>query len=282
MISLNATTQKLQVVLAGAITTNQLDIDVTYREDDLSSLTPMGAPAKTNNSTAVDIVAAPGASNVSRLIDFVSVYNTDTASATVTVQKDVSGTKYILHKCVLGVGEKLEYTDFGGWKVITSSGAVKTSQNQGNNPTGSTINVAVLGADVTNNNAVANTIADVTGLSFPVVNGKKYWFRFVIQYTSAATTTGSRWSINGPGGTMKYRSDYTLTSIAQTINEGLTTHDAPSLSSASSLTAANNAIIEGFYEASADGTVIARFASEVSSSAIVAKAGSFVQYLEVL
>ncbi len=56
----------------------------------------------------------------------------------------------------------------------------------------------VLAADVINNNAVANTIADVTGLSFPVTEGQTFWFYFIIPYTSAATTTGCRWSVSGP------------------------------------------------------------------------------------
>ena len=143
--------------------------------------------------------------------------------------------------------------------------------------------MAVLASDVTNNNGTANTIADVTGLSFAVTSGKKYWFRFVIQYTAAATTTGSRWSISGPGGTMRYRSSYSLTTTSETVNSGLTAHDVPAASNATSAaTAGNIAVVEGFYEATASGNVIARFASEIASSAIVAKAGSVVYYQEVL
>ena len=41
---------------------------------------------------------------------------------------------------------------------------------------------------VTNNNAVANTLQDVTGLSFNVTAGTRYRFKFVIFYTAAATT----------------------------------------------------------------------------------------------
>ena len=38
---------------------------------------------------------------------------------------------------------------------------------------------------------------------------------------------------------------------------------------------------EGITLTSADGTVVARFASEVASSAIVAKTGSFVRYQQI-
>jgi len=142
----------------------------------------------------------------------------------------------------------------------------------------------VLTADVTNNNASANTIADVTGLSFPVTAGKTYKFRFEIDYTAAATSTGSRWSINGPSAPtrLSYRSDYSLTTTTRTTNDGLSTYDVPAASNATSAdTTSNRAIVEGSITPSVDGSVIARFASEVSSSAIVAKAGSTVEYFEV-
>ncbi|MCO1498184.1 hypothetical protein, partial [Limosilactobacillus reuteri] len=42
------------------------------------------------------------------------------------------------------------------------------------------------------------TLADVTGVQFPVVANKKYWFRFHITYSSAAVATGANFCINGP------------------------------------------------------------------------------------
>lgn len=142
--------------------------------------------------------------------------------------------------------------------------------------------LVVLAADVTNNNATANTIADVTGLSFPVTAGQRYKFKFVITYTAAATTTGSRWSINGPTVTLlNYRSDYSLTTISRTTNDGQSAYNLPAASNLSSavVAAGNIAVIEGIITPSANGSVIARFASEVLSSAIVAKAGqSYVEY----
>ena len=146
-----------------------------------------------------------------------------------------------------------------------------------------TLNTVVLGSDVTNNNGVANTIADVTGLSFSVNAGETYWFYFCIAYTSAATTTGSRWSISGPGSPtlLNYTSHYTLTATSETANYA-TAYDTPAAANASSLTAGNIATIEGIIKPSGNGTVIARFASEVSSSAIVAKAGALLQWMRVL
>lgn len=134
-------------------------------------------------------------------------------------------------------------------------------------------------SDVTNNNATANTIADITGLSFPVEAGAVYEFEFVIPYTAAATTTGARFCVNGP--TKSYlhtAASWPLTSTTQSLAFH-SDYNLPSAAGATSLTAGNLAIIKGTIAPTADGNVIARFASEVSSSAIVVKAGASVTYV---
>jgi hypothetical protein len=155
--------------------------------------------------------------------------------------------------------------------VLGSRGGGSGTSSSGGNSS------VVIESDVTNNNATPNTMQDVTGLSFPVIAGTTYRFKFIIPYTSAATTTGSRWSINGPAtpDLLEYQSTYTLDATSGTLNYG-STYDFPAASNASSLTTGNIAIIQGVIKPSASGTVIARFASEVSSSAIVAKAGAAV------
>jgi hypothetical protein len=139
--------------------------------------------------------------------------------------------------------------------------------------------ITVLGADVTNNNATANTIADVTGLSFNATAGTTYRFRATIAYTAAATTTGSRWSITGPATPtmLSYTSNYTLTATTMTINYA-SAYDIPAASNASSLATGNIAQIEGIIIPSVDGPVKVRFASEIASSAIIAKAGSTFEW----
>jgi hypothetical protein len=140
-------------------------------------------------------------------------------------------------------------------------------------------NVVTLAADVTNNNSTANTIADVTGLSFTVVSGRTYRFRALILYTAAATTTGSRWAVSGPATSLlAYTSRYSLTATTQTINYA-NAYDTPAASNATSTaTTGNIATIEGILTPTASGTVVIRFASEVASSAIVAKAGSTLEW----
>ena len=141
--------------------------------------------------------------------------------------------------------------------------------------------VARLTADVTTS-GTANAMTDITGLSFAVVSGQRYYFRAIVYYTSAATTGGSRWSINGPAATMKYRSEYSLTTTTKTYNDGLTGYDQPAAANATSAlgdgTSLNLAIIEGIIAPSANGTVIVRGAREVAGTAIVAKVDSFLEF----
>lgn len=139
-----------------------------------------------------------------------------------------------------------------------------------------------LGADITNNNGVANTIADVTGLTFLATAAEVYWFEATIPYTSAATTTGSRWSVNGPAAPtfLHYTSKYTIDAVTETTNFA-TAYDIPAASNATSLTAGNVATIKGFITPSTTGMVTMRFASEVAGSAIIAKVGAVLRWQRV-
>lgn len=282
MIALRFATERLQVVLTSAITTNQLPCVCSFWRVSEKGRIPDKTSTNTNSTTDVNL-ATPSVEGEVIEVDSFSVYNRDTVNAEVTIKIDNNGTEFILAKITLGTGERLEYAN-GSFSVYTSAGALKTSQNQGNNAVSSSLSAVVLGSNQTNNNAVANTIQDVTGLSFPVVAGNTYFFRFIIPYTAAATTTGSRWTINGPAATaMRYRSEYSLSTTSRTINEGLSAYDTPAASNASSAaTGSNIAVIEGYITPSANGNVIARFASEVAASAIVALAGSTVYYQQVL
>ena len=284
MIILKSTTDKIQVVLSASVATNQLPCYASFRDTKSgTTLDPDRSVVNTNNTTVVDFISAPAAAT-QRGIDFISIHNADTAAATVTVIYNANGTTYTLKVASIGVGESIEYNSREGWRVIANSGAVKHSLSQGNTPASSGWNQVVLGSDVTNNNAVANTMQDVTGLSFPVTTGLRYKFKAFIWYTSAATTTGSRWSINGPSATsIIYQSVYSLTTTTQTTNHGLTAYDLPAASNGTSAaTAGNTAIIEGELTPTANGTVIVRFASEVLSSAIIAKSGSTIEWIQVL
>lgn len=291
MIILSETTDNIQAVLGGTVAANQLRCYSSWRDRTSTTFVAGRTVVNTNDTNDVNIVPAPAAST-QRVVDFISIYNLDTNAAIVTIKFDANGTEYVLFKTTISADERIEYAEGTGWKVYNNLGAVKQSINQGNNVVSTTMSAVVLNEGVTNNNATANTIADVVNLSFPVTSGNTYWFRFIIWYTAAATTTGSRWSINGPANSLLgYRTTTGLsaagtagTDVMTDVNQGA--YDTPAASNATSPTAtagqANITIIEGLISASANGSVIARFASEVSSSAIVAKAGSVVYYQRVI
>lgn len=132
-----------------------------------------------------------------------------------------------------------------------------------------------LTADDTNNNSTANTWEDVEGLSFPVKAGKSYEFKFTVWFTAAVNTTGSRWSVAGSSTPTRldYYSQWDISSSGLVFYTGRTSFDDNTINvSATSMTASNRAIVEGRIVASADDTIVLRFASEISNSAITAKA----------
>lgn len=141
---------------------------------------------------------------------------------------------------------------------------------------------ASLSVDVSNSNGTPNTLADVTGLSFSVEAGKTYWFKANIGYTAAATTTGSRWTVSGPSAptSLFYTAIYNNAATAP-ITSWASTYQQPSGASAGSSTSINVAIVEGRITPSQGGTVVIQFASEIASSAITAKAGSYLMWTEI-
>lgn len=277
MLILFAANDGIQISL-GAASAAPLQCVGSYRGVNATDYNPRPFAGQTNGVTAVELLSGDG--NEAKVIDFLTIKNPNAANAEVIVAMEIGGTVREIVRVVLAQHERLQYQDGIGFTCYASSGAAKHSLNQGVNSVQTGDGLTILGADVTNANATANSIADVTGLSFPVTNGTRYWFEFRIRYTAAATTTGSRWSINGPTfNELTYGSDVPLTTTSQTNNRSLGAYDLPAASNASSGAAAGNiAFIWGFIRPTADGIVIARFASEIASSAIVAKAGSYVRY----
>jgi hypothetical protein len=116
---LSNTTEKLQVVLGATVTTNQLEWNCSYQDITSAGMTlpQSSSQGLTNNTTDVDLVAAPAASTTRQVI-IINIYNDDTVSQTVTVKKDVGGTDTILWKGVLQAGETLYWSRENGWSVI--------------------------------------------------------------------------------------------------------------------------------------------------------------------
>lgn len=124
MIRLSATSQKLQAVLTAAVAANQPVATVNYSDQTTTAYSGGTQRAALNSTTAVDICDAPGASTV-RDIDFLSIYNKDTAAVEITVMVDVSATDYEQVKVTLSAGDTLQYVHGMGWRVTNTAGEVK-------------------------------------------------------------------------------------------------------------------------------------------------------------
>ena len=124
------------------------------------------------------------------------------------------------------------------------------------------------------------TLADITGLNFSVTAGVYYRFRFMIMYRAAATTTGLKVSVTIPAATQfSAVADCPVSTAADgtaNIFRGkITTSDDAVTGTGTPSTTENHLVeIEGLLLPSANGTLQARYASEVSGSAVTIKQGS--------
>lgn len=119
MIVLDTTTDALEVVLGAAHTTSALKCVACWRDITTAAYTPGRTLIDTNGTTAVDAVGGPAAST-QRVVDFLSVYNADTVTHTVTVKFDANGTEYILWNGTLVAGDTLTFCEGVGWSVAPS------------------------------------------------------------------------------------------------------------------------------------------------------------------
>lgn len=123
MLVLDTGTDAIEVVLAAAHTTNALNCVAFWRDITTTAYTPGRTLINTNGATSVDAVGGPGAST-QRVVDFLSVYNADTITHTVTVSFDANGTEYKLFQASVPSGYTLRYTDAGGFEVSAGNSSV--------------------------------------------------------------------------------------------------------------------------------------------------------------
>lgn len=278
MISLFGASDVLRVVTNSAAT---LNVVANYATRAANGTVSKGRQRTVVSAVTTTTVCDAPSAGEERTVYSLVIRNTHASLAnTVTVQEFDGTTAYERFRVVLAAGEQLIFDGLGGWQYLNAQGMLKISESQGSSAAAlSATNMVVLGADVVNANAVANTMQDITGLSFPVVAGETYQFEFTISYLAAATTTGARFSINGPAfSLLAYQSMWSLTQTSLT-QGNYAAYDLPTAANASSAnTTGNIAFLLGEITAAVDGNVIARFASEVASSAITAKAGSLLKW----
>lgn len=138
-----------------------------------------------------------------------------------------------------------------------------------------------LGGDQTNTTV---TLADITGLGFPVLANTDYEFEFLVPFTTAATTTGLALALNGPASPTLLAVRITVPISASAVVDRFTNaYNTEALGTAvDAANAPRLAVIKGVLRNGANaGSVIARFRSEVAASAVVAKQGAVVTYAAI-
>lgn len=126
MIRLDTTTRTLEILLGGAVTTNNLPVTVSYSDKTSTAYTGATQLSNTNGTTPVTILAPPAASTI-RDVDYISVRNSDTVAATVTIRLNDNTTLYTVVIFTLASGDVFLYTHADGWKVLDSNGNTKSS-----------------------------------------------------------------------------------------------------------------------------------------------------------
>lgn len=120
---LSATTHSLKILSDATAATTEPIYNVAFNDHTSAGMTlpQSSTQGSLTGTTAVTVVSAPAASTT-RQIAFLTVYNADTATRIITVQKDVSGTNLIIVKVSLSAGETLEFSRERGWGKANQSG----------------------------------------------------------------------------------------------------------------------------------------------------------------
>lgn len=285
MILLASTSDELRLVTASAST---VDVVATWSDLASGAVTDGRTNTLVSTATTTTIVGSPAASTY-RSIKNVTIRNrSTTAACRITVIHRASGPVDVeMLEVLLMPQDSLIYTEHDAWRYMRGPYGTLSSAHDRVwlDPTIGAVFTQILPVSIANANATANRLLDVKELQFSVREGQRYWFCFTLMYTSAATTTGSRWSIYGPGSptALRYVSEYSLTTTSKTTTEGHAAYDLPAASNATSAaTAGNLAHIEGFIDnPTCNGIVFPRFASEIAGSAITLLRGSRLEWQRV-
>jgi hypothetical protein len=173
MLTLSATTQALEVVSSS---TSALAVVASWGDLTSGGIDLGSNQVSISSATTTTIVAAPGAST-DRQVKGITILNTGSANNTVTVQKDVSGTNYIVTPAVgLAPGEALHYHATQGWRVLDVSGRIKVTASEVQGAAGRAMSVLKVGAameaaGVLHSHHAASGFPGAWTLGTPGVNG---------------------------------------------------------------------------------------------------------------
>jgi len=104
LLILDATTKSIEVAMSGAAATTNPDFTAAWADDTGSAFTEGASDGALNGTSAVTLVAAPGAST-RRVIKSITIENKDTAAVTLTISYNNNATLRTIAKVTLNVGD---------------------------------------------------------------------------------------------------------------------------------------------------------------------------------
>ena len=194
------TLTKLEAVLAGVITTNQPDVVVDYVDYSPQNKPTLVSTVTTplNSTTDVTILAAP--TNPRREPVRISIYNRDTASATVIVKTDKSGTERPLIRVTLLTLETLNWENGLGWYALTATGQRKEGAGVAGPGTSTDNAVARFdgtgGTQIQNSGVIVDDSNNVTGIAALTTSGNAT----LGDATTDTHTVNGKLTVAGPNG----------------------------------------------------------------------------------
>lgn len=136
LMLIDATTQTLEIKLAGAVAANELPVVLAYIDGEASNFFPTLQHSISNGTAEVTILSAPEPRG-KRMVKFMYIRNTDTATVTLTLQLADGATDREILKIAILQDETLVYTDTTGFKIIDTNGNTKVGGGGGfSAPTG--------------------------------------------------------------------------------------------------------------------------------------------------
>ncbi len=266
MIIVQATTQSIKIVASAAC---DLDVAFTSTDRDQTTHAVEGSQTEFGNITTTTpfaVVSAPSAGKDRSLLEGYC-RNVGSSAVDVTVYVDVNGTLYELIKETLLAGETLQYTELTGFFKI-SSGRLDRWMRLASNYVNAT-----------------TSFSDITGLICPVNNGRIYNFEAHLYHNNDASTTGSRFAINGP--TMTAFRLATIDTVTPSVTASahsagsVTAVDTAATAQTTGTTAVRLAILSGTAVPSAAGNLQVRGQSEVAvANGLTVQAGSWFHVWE--
>lgn len=119
MLLLTNTTHTLELISSS---TSALNYTISWADITTTDFTPGSTDGAITTATTTTVLAAPAAST-QRQVKFISVANKGASTQTITLQKDVSGTNYVILPSVsLLADQTLQYIDGEGFTIRNASG----------------------------------------------------------------------------------------------------------------------------------------------------------------